>query len=174
MKIKVKYFDPRHKLEVIKKGDWVDLKVVNSVYVFHAPFEDEYATVNNHPDLKNIVKYSSCKIKLNVAMELPKGFEAVMVARSGTFDKYGIIMVNGQAVIDCSYNGDDDQWKFPALAFRDSKVSVGDRICQFRIQPSQFATRWQKIKWLFTNKIKFVEVEHLGNKNRGGFGSTGK
>jgi dUTPase len=36
------------------------------------------------------------------------------------------------------------------------------------------ATPWQKIKWLFTKKIEFVEVQHLGNESRGGFGSTGR
>jgi dUTPase len=50
----------------------------------------------------------------------------------------------------------------------------GDWIAQFRIQPNQFATPWQKIKWLFTKKIEFVEVQHLGNESRGGFGSTGR
>lgn len=30
-----------------------------------------------------------------------------------------------------------------------------------------------KIKWLFTSGVKLVEVNDLGNDNRGGFGSTG-
>jgi dUTP pyrophosphatase len=72
-----------------------------------------------------------------------------------------------------SYSGNDDIWKFPAIAFKDITVFEGDRICQFRIQPSQKASVWTKIKWLFTNKIEFVEVEDLCNNNRGGFGSTG-
>jgi len=40
-------------------------------------------------------------------------------------------------------------------------IHVNDRICQFRIFENQ-------------PKITFDEVESLGNKNRGGFGSTGK
>ena len=52
-------------------------------------------------------------------------------------------------------------------------VLEGDRICQFRIQPSQKASIWTKLKWLFTNKIEFEWVDSLGNENRGGFGSTG-
>jgi dUTPase len=32
---------------------------------------------------------------------------------------------------------------------------------------------WQKLKWLFTSKIEFIEVNHLGSSDRGGFGSTG-
>ena len=49
----------------------------------------------------------------------------------------------------------------------------GDRICQFRIQLSQKATMWQKIKWLLSSGIELVEVDDLGNENRLGFGSTG-
>ena len=56
----------------------------------------------------------------------------------------------------------------------DKVLEKGDRIAQFRIQPNQFATPWQKIKWLFTKKIEFVEVQHLGNESGGGFGSTGR
>ena len=51
----------------------------------------------------------------------------------------------------------------------------GERICQFRVQLSQKATMWQKIKWLFSSGIELVQVKDLPNKtNRGGFGSTGK
>ena len=32
---------------------------------------------------------------------------------------------------------------------------------------------WQKIKWLYDNKIEFEIVEDLESENRGGFGSTG-
>lgn len=73
-----------------------------------------------------------------------------------------------------SYCGNNDIWKFPAIAFRDTIINEGDKICQFRIQPSQKASIWTKIKWLFTNKIEFVEVENLQNANRGGFGTTKK
>ena len=64
-------------------------------------------------------------------------------------------------IIDNSYCGDEDYWRLPVLAIRDTKINKGDRICQFRIM----------------EKMKDIEIEiaeHLGNKNRGGFGSTGK
>ena len=98
-------------------------------------------------------------------MELPKGYEAHVLPRSSTFKNYGLIMVNSMGVIDCSYNGDNDVWQFPALCCesRHGGVTVvrkGDRICQFRIAKNQPA-------------IEFEEVEHLGNESRGGFGSTG-
>lgn len=100
-------------------------------------------------------------IPLGVAMELPAGCEAHVVPRSSTFKNYGIIQTNSMGVIDESYCGDNDQWFFPAYALRDTVIQVNDRICQFRIvehQPS----------------LTFTERESLGNRDRGGHGSTGK
>ena len=58
---------------------------------------------------------------------------------------------------------------------RFTTIKEGERICQFRIQLSQKATVWQKIKWLFTSGIELIEVDKLPSKvNRDGFGSTGK
>ena len=99
-------------------------------------------------------------IPLGVAMELPAGYEAWVVPRSSTYKNFGIIQTNHIGVIDNSYCGDNDQWHFPAYAMRDTHIRKGDRICQFRIVESQ-------------PTIEFEEVEHLGNKDRGGIGSTG-
>jgi len=107
-------------------------------------------------------------------MQLPKHFEANVLPRSSTYNKYGIISNNSQGVIDNTYCGDDDKWGFLATAFRATTIKEGERICQFRIRPTQTAPVWIKLKWLFTSKVKFVEVESLKNPNRGGFGSTGK
>lgn len=99
-------------------------------------------------------------ISLGVSIELPVGYEAIISPRSSTFKKFGMIEANSIGVIDNSYCGDDDVWMFPALSVTGTKIQKGDRICQFRIQKKQ-------------PDIEFVEVEHLGNSNRGGFGSTG-
>jgi hypothetical protein len=32
---------------------------------------------------------------------------------------------------------------------------------------------WQKIKWLLSSGIELVEVDDLGDNNRGGFGTSG-
>ena len=56
---------------------------------------------------------------------------------------------------------------------RETNNEAGDRICQFRIQLSQKATMWQKIKWLLSSGIELVEVDDLGDNNRGGFGTSG-
>jgi dUTP pyrophosphatase len=64
-------------------------------------------------------------------------------------------------IIDNSYCGDNDEWRFPAYAIRDTVINKNDRICQFRIVNKQ-------------PEIVFTEVEHLDDADRGGFGSTGK
>lgn len=99
-------------------------------------------------------------IPLGVAMELPTGYEALVAPRSSTFKKYGVILANSLGVIDESYKGDNDQWHFPAYAVRATVIKKNERICQFRIIKHQ-------------PKINLVEVKHLGNADRGGFGSTG-
>lgn len=100
-------------------------------------------------------------IPLGIAMELPKGYEAHVVPRSSTFKNFGIIQTNSTGIIDETYCGDNDQWYFPALAMRDTVININDRICQFRIVEHQ-------------PRIEFIELESLGNQDRGGLGSTGK
>ena len=100
-------------------------------------------------------------IPLGVSIQLPEGYEAHIVPRSSTFKTWGILQTNHMGVIDESYCGDDDQWMFPALATRDTVIHKNDRICQFRIIKKQ-------------PTIYFLPVDHLSDKNRGGFGSTGE
>ena len=100
-------------------------------------------------------------IPLGFAMELPKEYEAHAVPRGSTFKNFGIIQTNHMGVIDNSYCGDNDQWFYPAYALRDTVIRFNDRIGQFRIEKKQ-------------PDIEFKEVTTLGNKDRGGHGSTGK
>lgn len=140
-KIKIKYFDNmNYELKKIKKGDWIDLYAAETVEMKAGEFRI---------------------IPLGVAMELPKYYEAWVLPRSSTFKNWGILLVNSMGVIDNSYNGDGDQWGFPAYATRDTKIEAGDRICQFRISRNM-------------PKIKFIKYLFLGKTNRGGYGSTGK
>ncbi|MEZ3438041.1 MAG: deoxyuridine 5'-triphosphate nucleotidohydrolase [Oscillospiraceae bacterium] len=99
-------------------------------------------------------------ISLGVSMEIPNGYEAHILPRSSTFKNFGIILANGMGIIDNSYCGTDDIWGFPAIAMRDTEISFGDRIAQFRIIENQ-------------PKAKFEVATALSGKNRGGFGSTG-
>jgi dUTP pyrophosphatase len=175
MKIKIKKLNPNLELpSFIDKGEWVDLRASNNVNMI-APQANvaKKKVVHEVEGSYRDVEFDTYMIPLGIAMELPKGYEAIILPRSSTFKKYGIIMTNSAGVIDSSYCGDIDEWKFPVVALRHTSINVGDRICQFRIQLSQKATVWQKIKWLFSSKIEFVEVKHLGNTDRGGFGTTG-
>ena len=99
-------------------------------------------------------------ISLGVSMKLPDGYEAHLLPRSSTFKKWGVIQTNSMGVIDNSYCGEEDIWGFSALAMRDTKIEKGDRICQFRL--------FKKME-----EVSFIEVEHMEDASRGGFGSTG-
>jgi dUTP pyrophosphatase len=99
-------------------------------------------------------------IPLGVAMQFPSGFEGHVIPRSSTFKNFGIIQANSFGMIDESFCGESDWWFFPAIAMRDTIIHKNDRICQFRIVEKQ-------------PKLEIIEVKSLGNKDRGGFGSTG-
>lgn len=99
-------------------------------------------------------------IPLGVAMELPEGYEVHVVPRSSTYKHFGIIQTNSMGVIDESYKGDNDFWFFPAYALRNTEIKKGERICQFRIVEKM-------------PEVELIEVDHLGNVDRGGHGSTG-
>jgi len=99
-------------------------------------------------------------IRLGVGMILPEGYEAHVAPRSSTFKNFGIIQTNSVGVIDNSYCGEEDEWRMAAYALRDTVIRKNDRICQFRIIEKQ-------------PEFEFVEVEHLKDESRGGFGSTG-
>lgn len=167
MKIKVKYHNPKCKFNFIDKGEWIDLRAATTVE-FAAPFAN---TLNNGRKARD-VEFDYKMIPLGFAMELPKDFEAIVVPRSSTFKSWGLVQTNHLGVIDSSYSGNNDIWHMPVIATREAAVLEGERICQFRIQPSQKASVLTKLKWLFTNKIEFVEVDDLQNANRGGFGTT--
>ena len=140
--IRIRYFsDTIEKLTYIDgKSDWIDLRASEEISLKAGDF---------------------ALIPLGVAMELPSGYEAHLVPRSSTFKTWGLIQTNSMGVIDCSYCGDNDMWRMPVYATRDTVIHVNDRIAQFRIMQNR-------------RKICFDEVEHLSNTDRGGFGSTGK
>lgn len=139
MEIKIKYFTDIIPISYIENGDWIDLRAAETIS-FKA---GEHKLV-----------------PLGVGMILPEGYEAHIVPRSSTFKKYGIIQTNHVGIIDNSYSGEEDEWKFSAYATRDTIINKNDRICQFRIIERQ-------------PNIKFNIVSHLNDKSRGGFGSTG-
>lgn len=161
---------------VIAKGEWVDLKAADT-FRFKAPQSGTLKSrnINGQEEKYRNVSFDLQIMPLGVAMQLPKGYEAMIIARSSLPKGFGVMLANNVGLIDSSYCGNDDEWKVPLIALRDTTIKEGERICQFRIQLSQKATIWQKIKWLFTSGIELIEVNELPNReNRGGLGSTGK
>ena len=139
--IKIKYHSNEiDKLQYIDgKSDWIDLRSAEHVVLKQGEFK---------------------LINLGVSMQLPEGYEAIIAPRSSTFKNFGLIQTNHIGVVDETYCGNDDIWRMPVLAMRDTEIHVNDRICQFRIQKHQ-------------PQIVFQETDDLGNINRGGIGSTG-
>lgn len=139
-RIKIKYLREIEEIQGLAVGDWIDLRSAENVYMSAG----EYTA-----------------IPLGVAMELPKGYEALVAPRSSTFKKYGVQLANSIGIIDESYKGDNDEWHFLAYAVKDTYIPKNERICQFRIIKHQ-------------PKLKLVKVKKLGNVDRGGIGSTGR
>lgn len=174
LKIKVKRINKNLPLpEIIAKGDWIDLRASETV-TLRAPQAGtlKKRVVEGNEIPFRDVSFDTKLVKLGIAMELPKGFEALVSPRSST-PKLHIFQTNSQAVIDNSFNGDSDEWRYWMTALGETTINEGDRICQFRIQLSQKATFWQKLKWFFSSGVKIVEVDELGNPDRDGIGSSG-
>ena len=76
-------------------------------------------------------------IDLGVSIALPEDYEAILAPRSSTFKNWGIIQTNGIGVVDYLYRGNEDRWRMPVYATRDTIINKNDRICQFKIQKCQ-------------------------------------
>jgi dUTP pyrophosphatase len=125
-------------IEILENGDFVDLRSAEVII------------------MKAGKQYF---INLGVSIKLPEGYWGQFVPRSSAFRNWGIIQTNSFAVIDESYCGENDIWKMPVYATRDTIININDRVCQFRIVKKQ--------------PFSIEEVEKLEDNDRGGFGSTG-
>lgn len=174
MKVKVREITKGCKFEYINKGEWIDLKSAIDINIPSCEAESLKRRMFKGVEYRSrLIDMPVYKIPLGIAMQLPEGYEAIIAPRSSTPFEFNVIQANSIGIIDNSYCGNDDEWQFTCIPLKDASIKKGDRICQFRIQLSQKATIWQKIKWLFSNKIKFIWVDKLENNNRGGFGTTG-
>ena len=159
---------------VFEQGDFIDLITAKDIEL-KAPYAKALRRKTKDGEITERyrdVQFEYTLIPLGICVEVPKGFESYIVPRSSTFKKYGLIQTNSIGIIDQSYCSDDDEWKMPVLATRKVTIPKGTRIAQFRVQLSQKATPWQKIKWMLSRKPELVYVSSLNNAKRGGFGST--
>lgn len=141
MRIRVKYHTDIDEICSAHEGEWIDLRCAEDVTMEFGDYK---------------------LISLGVSIELPQGYEALVIPRSSTFKKYGILLANSIGLIDNTYCGDDDIWRFPAVCLaKRTTIPKNERICQFRIQPIQ-------------SDVQIERVEILGNPSRGGLGSTGR
>lgn len=148
MEIRIKYFDGGVKLKKISQGDWIDVYAAEDIF---------------------IPQYTARRVRLGFALELPEGYEAHLLPRSSTFKTWGVVMTNSMGIIDNSYCGDNDEWSMELYCCNENDydgillgthIHKGDKLGQFRIMESM-------------PEIIFKEVDKLGNKDRGGYGTTG-
>lgn len=121
-------------------GEWIDLRTAEDAVLEPQEYRE---------------------ISLGVSMQLPDGYYAEVAPRSSTCRNWGVIMANSIGIIENSYCGDNDIWRFPAVAIRHTEIPAGTRICQFRLRKQ-------------AEPVQFEQAASLGNPDRGGFGSTGK
>ena len=100
-------------------------------------------------------------IPLGIRMKLPDGYFGLVVPRSSTCLKYGIMMANSVGIIEPDYCGDSDVWGFVAYATRGTKIPKGTRIAQF--MPVRMF-----------GDLDFSVVDSMPYPDRGGYGSTGE
>lgn len=101
-------------------------------------------------------------VPTGLAIELPEGYAALVIPRSGLAAKEAITVVNSPGLIDSGYRGE-----IKVILQRtysegfDHRIDPGTRIAQLLILPHPV--------------ISFVESDELGDSDRGerGFGSTG-
>lgn len=100
-------------------------------------------------------------IPLNLIVKIPKGYFLMITARSSLALKKSLILANGVGVIDQDYHGENDELKASIINFSPKKVVIkkGERIAQ------AILVKIAKVE-------KFVKINKIKKKSRGGFGST--
>ena len=93
-------------------------------------------------------------------LEIPRGYEAQVRARSGLAVKHGIGLVNGIGTIDSDYRG---EVKVALINWGSEPFTIenGDRIAQLVIAP------YERVSWEKTDTLEETE------RGAGGFGHTG-
>ncbi|MBN1119845.1 MAG: dUTP diphosphatase [Anaerolineae bacterium] len=108
-----------------------------------------------------IAPQSTGLIPLNIVVATPEGYLFLLVPRSSTPLKKGLLIPNGIGVIDQDYCGNGDEVRLLAYNFSRETVTIerGERIAQ--------------AGFVRVDRANWREVESMPGANRGGFGSTG-
>jgi dUTP pyrophosphatase len=101
------------------------------------------------------------KIPGNLVVEVPRGYALIIASRSSTPKKKSLSTPHGIGVIDQDYNGPQDELLVQVYNFSDSAVEVkrGEKIAQGI--------------FVKVDNAEWEESDVLGERTRGGFGSTG-
>jgi len=155
MELQIRYIDKNMtKLRKDPKGDLVDLRVSRVFsYVNGEMIEKTFPY--------NYKQGETLFFRLGFAMKMPSEKKANVYPRSGMFKNYGFLLTNGVGQIDNVFQGNDDEWGAMVWCTRDGSIGYDERILQFEVVDRTM------------ENVKFVEVENLGDVNRGGYSSTG-
>lgn len=110
---------------------------------------------------KTLQPFERALIPTGIAMELPAGFAALVVPRSGLALKHGITLVNSPGLIDSNYRGEIGAIVANTDPNEPFHIERGDRIAQLMI--------------VKVEQPAFHSVDQLSDTDRGagGFGSSG-
>ena len=100
-------------------------------------------------------------IPLNIALELPEGYWAMVAARS-SLHKHGLMLANGIGVGDYDFRGPNDEYKAAVFNFTKHDVTIerAERVVQMLI--------------LTQNHVELTEKDEFDGVDRGGYGTTGR
>lgn len=101
-------------------------------------------------------------IPANATVRTPKGYMLMVALRSSAPRKWGVTIPQGVGIVDQDYCGPEDEIMLQVLNFRDKPVMIPK------------GTRLAQGVFIKVGIADFQECsDHLYDKSRGGFGSTG-
>lgn len=97
----------------------------------------------------------------NVIVKVPQGYALLVISRSSTPQKHGLMKPHGVGVIDQDYCGEGDEVMIQVYNFTQKSVMIerGMRIAQGLL--------------VRVDRFELEEVDEMNQESRGGFGSTG-
>lgn len=108
-----------------------------------------------------LAPFERAVIPTGIAIELPLGFAALVVPRSGLAIKHGITLVNAPGLIDSNYRGEIGAIVANMDPHEKFEIKRGDRIAQLMIVSVEHP------------EFKIVESLSETDRGAGGFGSSG-
>ena len=132
-----------------------DLPVPSNAYV-----GDGAVDLRSTKDLV-LAPFERALVPTGIAIELPVGYAALVVPRSGLALKHGITLVNAPGLIDSNYRGEIGAIVANMDAREPFEIKRGDRIAQLMV--------------VAVEQPAFEVVDELSETDRGagGFGSSG-